>query len=276
MTEETKDKHVGDIPAGEIPAFKAAIPAMLEYVSALVKSDEILLAEKALVFGMPGFFRDNPPKEVLDMRKKVAKHKMNVHDYANDNVDFELINVERSKGIVDTVLRGQLVQKDIKELNEKGKTPHLIEIGPGEYWLPIGLSANGCKFTYEGIGVHDNAYNKAKPLMEQHLKKAIPGEPVIYAACEIIEHLENEWDIPQTLNKTGHEADIVHMSTPLYTFGFGKNDWDEPHMVAKGAHLRTYTPSEFMLVAQRLFPNYNWNYYHNQVMSLRGTKNGGR
>lgn len=275
MTEEIKDKPVGDIPAGEIPAFKAAIPAMLEYVSALVKSDEILLAEKVLISGMPGFFRDNPPKEVLEMRRAVSRHKMTIQDYANDNVDFDLVHKERSKGIVDTVLRGQLLLRDVKELNEKGKTPHLIEIGPGEYWLPIGLSAHGCKFTYQSIGVHDNAYKKAKPLMEEHLKEAIPGEPIIYAACEIIEHVENETDIAQGLYKSGFDADIIHMSTPLYTFGFGKNDWAEPHMVAKGAHLRTYTPSEFMLIAQRLFPNYNWVYYHNQVMSLRGSKNGG-
>lgn len=273
MTEQNKDV-LADFHAGKIPMFERAIPAMLTYVNALIGCDEMALAQDLLVNGMPGYFRDNPPKEVLEMKKKLMKFLMNSEDYANNSIETDIMNLESSNQTINGLLRGQLVLKEVKELNDKGKTPHVIEMGPGEYWLAIGLKAQGCKFTYKGIGVNPAAAEKASLILGEHLKQPDLDAPVIYVACEIIEHLWNPQEIAQTVAKLGVTPDYIHMSTPLYTFGVGHETWfEEPH-IGKGGHLRTYTPSEFMLIAQRLFPNYNWVYYHNQVMSLRGSKNG--
>jgi hypothetical protein len=260
--------------AGEIPYFDEYLPHLLKWAEFLISTDELALAQELLTKGMPGFYRDNVPEEVKRLRQELFRFLMNSEDYAKNWQDLALVDAERSKGIVTSVLRGKLILKDVEELNEKGKTPHIIEMGPGEYWLPVGLHAHGCKFTYHGIGLHGEAQTKAKTLMGDSWRERIPGEPVIFAACELLEHLWNPYEIPQTLAKTGHEADIVHLSTPLYTFGFGKLDWRDPKFDGQGGHLKTYTPQEFMSIAQDLFPGYSLIYYHSQIMSIRGNKDG--
>lgn len=264
-----------ETPAGKIPAFDEAIPAMLKYVDALIASDELGLAQQLLTSGMPGFYRDNPPAEVSKMKHELWKFLMNSDDYGTNWQDLDLMSVERGKEVIQNVLRGQLILKEIEAYNKNGITPHLVEMGPGEYWLPLGLKALDCKFTYKGIGLQGAAQTKAKELLGDHWKDQNEhSEPTIFAACELVEHLWNEQEIPHTAAKYCTNIDVVHLSTPLYTFGFGKTDWREKQFNGQGGHLRTYTPSEFMAVAQRLFPDYSFVYYHSHIMSIRGTKNG--
>lgn len=263
-----------NIPAGKIPCFEEAIPSMLKYVDALISCDEMALAQQLLTSGMPGYFRDNVPTEVKKMKHELWQHLMNTDDYGGNWQDLELINEDRSKGVVENVLRGQLILKDVKEYNEKGIVPHIVEMGPGEYWLPIGLKALGCAFTYEGIGLHSAAQDKAKELLGDHWNQIKSADATIFAACELLEHLWNEHEIPHTAAKHCERMDVIHLSTPLYTFGFGKPDWRDEKHKGQGGHLRTYTPAEFMAVAQRLFPDYSWTYYHSHIMSVRGIKNG--
>lgn len=262
-------------PAGKIPAFDEAIPAMLKYVDALIASDELAFAQEVLTRGMPGFFRDNVPADIKVMKQELWKFLMNSDDYGSNWQDLELMSVERGKETIQNVLRGQLILKEVQDYNAKGITPHLVEMGPGEYWLPLGLKALGCDFTYHGIGLQGAAQTKAKELLGiQHWCDPVKDSPTIFAACELLEHLWNDYEIPHTAAKHCERMDSIHLSTPLYTFGFGKTDWREKKFNGQGGHLRTYTPGEFMAVAQRLFPDYSWTYYHSHIMSVRGIKNG--
>ena len=93
--------------------------------------------------------------------------------------------------------------------------------------------------------------------------------PVIFLACEIIEHLWNEQEILSNMLRYCRCADIVHISTPKYTYGFnlGK-DWDQSRQEID--HLRTYTPSEFTTLIQNMFGNtYQANFYNSAVMHMR-------
>ena len=162
----------------------------------------------------------------------------------------------------------------MQQLNEQGHIPHIVEIGPGEFWLPLGLKKLGLKFTYQTFFLHKDAYDKAKEHFEDVMNTDVsPNTPVIYVACEILEHLHDIHEIPQTLLKTGHTAQFVHLSTPRYTFGGGNSNWDEPSMRGLGGHLRTYTPDEFKSIALELFPGLQWiDETNNEVMSLVGLK----
>lgn len=263
-----------DFPAGKIPAFVEAIPSMLKYVDALIASDELAFAQEVLTRGMPGFFRDNVPEDVKTIKAELWKFLMNSDDYGSNWQDLELMSIERGKETIQNVLRGTLILKDVQEYNAKNIVPHLVEMGPGEYWLPLGLKALDCQFTYHGIGLQGGAQTKAKELLGWNWREKEPGAPTIFAACELVEHLWNDYEIPHTAAKHCETMDVIHLSTPLYTFGFGKTDWRESKYNGQGGHLRTYTPAEFMGVAQRLFPDYSWTYYHSHIMSVRGTKNG--
>lgn len=261
--------------AGRLDREEKTINSIVQTAWELVHADEMANAEWLLTKGLPGYYRDRTPEAVMAMREKIRKFKMTIHDYAAAPDDFRLVDPIRAKEVVTNALRGQCVLKNVTEYNERGVIPHIIEMGPGEFWLPLGLKELGCKFTYQTFFLHKNAYDAAKKYFEDLLSTNEDKRPVIYVACEIIEHLHDVHEIPQTLLKTGHTAEWVHLSTPRYTFGFGNTQWDEPHMQGLGGHLRTYTPDEFKAIACELFPLYNWyDYTAAEVMSLIGIRRG--
>ena len=98
------------------------------------------------------------------------------------------------------------------------------------------------------------------------------GAPRIFIACEIIEHLHHERDIRTEFERAKAQADIIHMSTPKYTFDgrIERLNWKE---AGELGHLRTYTPAEFMRVVTRMFPEYTFALYDSQILHLRGLKN---
>lgn len=258
---------------GTHPIDDQGLKDCVNYAWYLVAKDEISMAEQVLL-KLPGFYRDHPPEIVMKMREKIRQFKMTIHDYAMAPDDVNLVSPEHALKVCQGVLRGAIILKNVKDLNEAGQVPHIVEMGPGEFWLPLGLKGLGCQFTYQTFFLHKNAYDKAKPHLEEMLSD-VPKGPVIYVACEILEHLHDIHEIPQTLLKTGHDAQFIHLSTPLYTFSGACPNWDEPSKRGLGGHLRTYTPDEFKAVARELFPAYNWvDYTQHEVMSLVGVKNG--
>lgn len=255
--------------AGEIKNFDAYLPSLLNYADFLVQSDEISKALELLTTGMPGYYRDKPPQQVLDLKAKIYKFLMNNADYAKAPDDFNQVNPKYAKDLINGLLRGRLILNQVKKYNAEGITPHIVEIGPGEFWMPIGLKEEQCKFTYQTFFIHKDAYEKAKQYFQDELTDTAQG-PVIYVACEIIEHLHFPQELPQTLAKTGHVADWIHLSTPLYTFGGGLPNWSEKSKQGLGGHLKTYTPREFEATVSELFPQYSFEISISEIMSAVG------
>lgn len=259
--------------AGRLACFEDNLDALLRYAEVLIASDEIEKAEWLLTRGMPGFYRDHPPKQVEALKKKLYGFLMDVADYAKAPDDIRLVNPEFAKSNIDYLLRGRLMRDSMKALNEKGIVPHIHEMGPGEYWLPIGLKEHGFKFTYSCSFLSLKAFQKAYEHMRDFLVDEAPKDaPQIFVACEIIEHLRDENEIPHCMIKAGLDPIEIHLSTPYYTYGPGIPDWDSEAKRGFGGHLRTYTPTEFLMTASRLFPRYQWHYYGDVVQSAVGRK----
>lgn len=257
---------------GEINNFN--VKAWHDWAWELVKCDELKEALRICESG-PGYYRDNPPEEIKALKQKIMTGLMTSYDYAKNKND-NIVSLDRGTAVRGT-LRGMICLLQVQEYNKAGKTPHIIDLGPGEYWLPCGLHIEGCKFTYEGICLQDDATHKALELIGQYFQKgAKDDQPVIFNACEIIEHLWNPYEIKQTFYKFGGRADIVYLSTPRYTFGGGCMDWDDPKNIGLLGHLRTYTPQEFVEEAVKMFPEYQWQVYEsehkmlNEIMMLVG------
>lgn len=248
------------------------IEPFLDAANILVAADEPMRAIE-LLKQLPGYYRDNPPKEALDLIAKIHALLATPHFYMNNEPD-KLVRVDMAEATVNQTLRGKLIDQDVKAYNDKKVTPHIVDLGPGEYWLPIGLSRLGRHFTYQAIGLCSDAKEEAKKHLIGHLVDAKPAHnpPTIFVACEIIEHLHNESDILVEFMRARAEAEIIHVSTPKYTFDTRQSqiDWEK-----KGdlGHLRTYTPREFEMVVCKMFPDYNWGYCDSQIMHLRGHKN---
>ena len=266
LTQEQQAEHA---EIGKIKGIESKWQHWLEVANALVASDELDKARQLVEVFLPGYYRDNPPKEFDQFKKDLSVFFMTQASYLNNKNDIALVNEDRGQAVNNT-LRGQLILKDVQE----NPGCLVVDFGPGEYWLPMGLKQNECHFKYKGIGITPEAFSKAKDLLGDVILSGFPEHfhRTIFVATEIIEHLADPRELLFTAEKLPNKPDIVHLSTPKYTYGGGFWDWrTKPD---EGGHLRTYTPSEFCTVVTNMFKGYSWQYYDSVIMHMRGVKNG--
>lgn len=249
---------------------------LLGYADQLVAADEPLMA-LMILDKVPAFYRDNPPPELLKVKAEIHQLLATPYFYMSNIHDMSIPTGEQASQCMKGLSRFNKIEEDIKAYNLEGKCPHIIDLGPGEYTLPIGLSYNGHQFTYEDIGLCDVAKNKAHTILEPHLKKVsdpITDRPVILVACEIIEHLHQESDIVTECLRAngGYWPDLVHASTPYATWD-GRIERLEWRKYGVLGHLRTYTADEFGTTMTEMFPRmYEWVLTTDQPMHIRGVK----
>lgn len=238
-----------------------------KYVESLIQHDEV---ERAILVlnNLPAFYRDNMPDDLLKLKKEIIQSICTPHAYANDGLDQE-ITVEGAVAALSANLRGILIQKEVKRYNEMGLTPHIVDMGPGEYFVPIGLKHYGLKFSYNPIAQCRKTEKNAAPFIDD-VRRLIPmpGQPVIFLALEIIEHLYSPTELAtECLRNCGEYPERVHLSTPCYTYdNSNKKEWRKKSGLP---HLRAYTPKEFWEEVARLFPGYATQYFDGIIMSMR-------
>lgn len=243
----------------------------IEAANILVAADEPMRAIQ-LLENLPGYYRDNPPAEVTEVVRTIQS-KLATPAFYMHNIFDEGVNDQTAHLALDSLLRGVLIQQDVKKYNDLGLIPHIVDLGPGEYWLPLGLKTKGYKFTYRDIGLNTAAKAKADALLSDFdvSKRRSEKDPTIFVACELIEHLHHEKDILVEYLRAGITADIIHISTPRYTFDTRKERLEWRRYGDLG-HLRTYTPTEFQKIVIEMFPSYNWGYCDDEIMHMRGRK----
>lgn len=232
----------------------------------LVGNDEPLLAIK-LLENLPGFYRDNPPFYILNLRKKIEAAIFTAHDYRKGDHDGE-VTEERALWAYTNLLRGQLIAEEVKQYNQKKVTPDVVEYGPGEYFVPIGLLHDKRDFAYSYLSMDI----RAEDMADKWLSKipASKGGPRIFVANEIIEHLIDPKELVIEARK--HDPDIIHISTPMYCYD-PKNVDSVPE---KLPHVRTYTPSELFFWCSQQFPDFSGELFTavTQPMSIRLVRKG--
>lgn len=257
---------VGSVEFFEVDPFLSA-------AEILVASDDPVRALNVLD-NLPGYYRDNVPPEVARLRKEISAKLATPAFYMTNTKDD--INVELSnKDFINQLTRGQVILQDFRGLNDNAKPVMVVDLGPGDYWLPIGLMHSlkeGESFGYMPIGLHDRAAKQALEIMgvsqwdNPHDSK---WGKKMFVASEIIEHLRDERDIFVEQQRHCPDADIIHITTPFYTFDgreerFDWRSWDVLQ------HMRTYTPKEFYSVVINMWPDYTWNLLGGNVMHMRG------
>lgn len=238
----------------------------LDTAKELLRADE---TERALwlLDNLPAYYREHVPKAVVELKNEILKKISTTQKYINGVYELEVMDLVNGNGM-DETLRGKMIIKDVEFLNNLGHTPHIIDYGPGEYWLPIVLHKHGLKFTYQDIYLNKFARNKALPLLDPYLIEPNKNEPSIFVAYEIIEHLWQEHEIKTQLLYNHGPADILHISTPAYTYDTDCTDWNQKDELG---HLRAYTPQEFSEILTKLFPEYTTFLYVSRIMQMRLT-----
>lgn len=227
----------------------------LSAVEMMICADEV---ERAIwmLDNMPAWYRDNPPERAIEIRRSLNRQLFTPCQYKGIYKGLEITPAHTE---AHWPLRARVMEAVVKEQNDKNVTPNIMELAGGSMWLPQGLIHKHCQFTYESMSLDevDNGYTK-------------PDKPVfnIFCAFEIIEHLSNEWEIYQNYLKFNREADVVMLSTPLYTFGGGQVEWRTSPL----GHLRTYTINEFHAICSKMFQGYEWTCNTDDTIVMTGRR----
>ncbi len=251
------------------PMVNENIQCFIDCANELLRADETMRA-LWLLDNLPAWRRDNPHPEVVKLKNEVMAKIATASFYATDE-GAELQSDPNIHRIMKHTLRGDMILKEVRFLNKCGHTPIFADLAPGEYSFVRLLIDENTHFSYRPIYVNHPSYEHYKQHFEHMIEVYAGASPKIFFACEIIEHLHNVDELRYEMNRHCGMADIVHFSTPLHTFDTSCLDWRN-----KGAlgHLQAFTPTEFFLAIQKLFPEYDLKLFHSQPMHIRGTLKG--
>lgn len=225
-------------------------------VEMMIMSDEVDRAFRMLE-NVPAFYRDNPTERMKEIKDSLHRQLFTPAQYhAADTATRECKAEELAQYFPH---RAQMLFHKIKELNEKGIKPNIMEIGPGSFWLPYSLRHNGADFSYE----YQSLDKRTLPF---DVPPELPGVN-IFISFELIEHLWNEDEIFQAYLKFKKKAQYIYISTPLYTAFGGIPNWRENAL----GHLRTYTPQELFNFVRRHWPEYEWKVHLADTITAEGT-----
>lgn len=237
----------------------------LDSIKELARADEL---ERALwlSYNLPAYYRMNPPQELLDLRSELQAKMCTPRDYVNfiDEINETPEQFEWAKN----TLRYQILKIDMDLLNKENLKPHLVNFGPGSFWMERGLKTDGFKFSITPLFLNNKAFESIKEDIKDLISEVPKDQPVIYNATEIIEHLWQEDEIRYEMLKVCGLADIIHCSTPYCTYDVGLKSYKDRR---EYGHFRALTPNEFLNTLVRMFPEYNIDYYESQIMHCRLT-----
>ncbi len=238
----------------------------LDVANELMRADETTRALWVLD-NLPAYQRDHVPPEVTELKREIQKRIATANFYATSR-GYELNAPDDSSFHMDKSLRGMMLIKDIQNLNKLGLFPHLVDMASGEYWTPQMLNNKGLHFSYFPLYVNHPSHEHYHSRYMDHLReKPVEGQPVIFFAGEVIEHLWKEDEIKYCMERDVGLADIVHISTPCYTFDTVCKNWLEKNDIG---HLRAYTPMEFTKTVTEMFPEYSVIALQSQILHARG------
>lgn len=224
----------------------------------LVSQDESELALK-LCDLLPAYFRDNIPKEILNLKNELMSKLLTANCYSTAHYDCSIApsHIESRVNLLGT-LRGRLLQSEINNFEDEVQ---IIEVGAGEFCVPLGAKGN---FSYFDISMDVETKKQAYAKIKREVKPI----QTIFVANEVIEHLSNPQELRWEMNRYAKgDVKIVHLSTPMYCYDPNHQNWRETQQ----PHLRAYTPNEFVRVCRDIWPEYNFELYSDgQIMSARG------
>lgn len=238
------------------------VNAYLNVANQLLCADETLMALKFLDM-VPGYYRRNYPKELADLKRQVMAKIATSCFYAT-HVGCEVEVGEEACLSYAQTLRAQLIIADVKRLNGINIKPHIIDMGGGENWLPVVL--RDLDFSYESAFVNWPTYEKTKYRFEKFVAKRTPDQPVIFFACELLEHIHRHDEIRFEMERRCGKADVVIISTPKETFNPNVTDWTK---IGDLGHLMTFTSNEFSDILSRIFFDYAGTFYDSQILGAR-------
>ena len=242
--------------------FKANV--FIEAAEELLRSDETLMALQLLDL-LPSYYKDHPITAIEELKREIHK-RMSTASYYATHVGIDTQINDMICQAADTTFRANMIAFEVKNINDQGLIPHLYDHGPAGGFLPFNLHKRGLKFTYEPVYVNHPTFEATKERFEHLMKPKEENAPIIWVATEIIEHLYDERELRFEMEARCGKADVIHISTPLYTFDYTRDTW---RSIERLEHLRTYSPSMFKEKINSIFYDYQFTYYKKDIQHAR-------
>ncbi len=242
----------------------------IKAVEQLIRADELQMA-LALCDQVPGWWRDNYPKELQEIKNTLYCQTYDQIEYATDDEEADCPREMGEKQWVGNYCypRNEILSQMVKALNAENETPWIFDLGCSHGNMPLGMIKLGYKFNYKGTGMNLRIINKVHGWVGNIWRdEPEPLQKTILYCTEVIEHCMNPMDIVHSAYKIGVDFDHILLSVPMYTLGGGLPDWDTRRL----GHVRTWTPNEFAQFADKNWPGYGWELYKSSSMVLVGKK----
>ncbi len=238
-------------------------------IEQLIKADELQMALQMLDM-IPGWWRDNYPPQLAEIKKILYRQTYDSIEYATDDEEADCPR-EMGEAQWDSPYmypRAEIISNLVKSLFPRA--PWIFDLGCSHGNLPLGLIKSGHSFSYCGVGMNHRIIQKLKGWVGEHWQdKPFGDQPTILYNTEVLEHCMNPMDIVHTAHKVGVVWDYILLSVPMYCLGGGLPNWSTRRL----GHVRNWTPGEFIEFANKHWPNYLWTIYKSASMVLVGVKN---
>lgn len=242
----------------KIQLHELAQKLLCQYADVLACLDEPLLAVDVLTKYAPSFYRDNPSDLMKSLKKDIISSLFTLKDY-QDTEDDLAVPMEDARLILEDTMRGLVIKDFVTRENKNQRVPEIFDLGPGNFFVPVGLQQLNLNFKYSFNGVNTLA---KEAFSKYQIEPCTDANTFI--AFEIIEHVFDPLWLRQEQIQNAPNAKNIFLSTPKYCFDHCK--WRNQ----KQPHFRAYTPHEFIQEARRLWPEFKWSFVDNQVMVLIG------
>lgn len=216
---------------------------------------------------VPGWYRDNYPAELAELKRLLYEHTYDTIEYCSDDDEAEMLRETGEEQWTSAYCypRAQILESLIDSLQ---CTPWIFDLGASHGNAPVGLIKSGKKFTYKGVGMNWRIIQKVKGWVGDHWKeRPEPGQKTILFCTEVLEHCPHPEDLVHSAYKVGVNWDHIIFSTPKYTLGNGL-----PEIKRRLGHVRTWTPNELGEFCAKNWPGYSWRLYPDFSMVIHGSR----
>lgn len=237
----------------------------LKFLQMNVDADNVVNALK-MADMLPAYYREGR-HDLIELWKKNVWNKIaTINDYSVG----EGKEIRKEFSLQEfNAMRFQVVDNLVKHWNDQERIPHITDLGPGEYALPIGLQENKRRFSYKPISITNVIPDQAMVHIKDVYKiKPEFHQPEIFTCFEMIEHMFSPEDIVNYYYREQVSAEHVLISTPYGALGGG---WNRTHadMIA---HVQDWNTKELTAFAMKHWPWLKWDYIHGPQMLVIGSR----
>jgi hypothetical protein len=244
----------------------------IKAIESLIKSDELEMALQLCAL-IPAWQRENYPPELQIVKNTLYQQMYDSYEYSSEAAIYPEWTVKDAIGLFKNGYfypRGEILSKKLSELNKSNEIPWICELSPSHGALALGLLDQGFRFKYFAKNINDRATDTLKEWLPVNTWQEQPQKPqkTMFVFFEALEHTLRQEDLVNSYYKLGIDFDEIYLSVPYGTLGGGLPDWQ----TRKLGHVRTYTQNEFVILANKFFPNRKWELTVSHSLILVGTK----